>query len=555
MSTDRLELSKEQREWARGILEDVLRVMTEQVRRQEEQIEQSRSPEDRRERQEQDQQWDEIERADAIQTELVGWVREVRGMIDVLEHAGFVNLAKSVAEFWNELDTMSTWSGQDVARQPEKLIQVRSDAQASRNELVTGVPPFEQFRLRVLSSLEECHGRLTLTGNRARELAAPHFVAACEQEYEDLKRRYESSLKSATSLREAREAVEQLSKDVEKLGERCRDADEAVTKFQQALDAVEEFNRGFTEVESQCDKCVEQCEDLGFMNLATKLRGQRETIRSQLRLTAVKVAVLLPELAKQQMAMDELRLNITSAIAESKETLAECRESLVDADISHESIDDMFVAMESIEWGKKKRLPLQKEYNEAKQTYASLLKALREILTTTEWKELLSVCKRLLPSCKRYQTRIFEIGVRVEECKEEAQSHGGSLTGGSLFPEMTESEIRSKNGVTGMIAVKAMREAKKNSQGATALKLCFEGNITNARTGYTPGIFHWHILGVAQSNMIFTGRIVLGFVEGHIARDNPQNVVAANRCERRIKEDKKTVAVVDGAIYFVKKDG
>lgn len=187
-----------------------------------------------------------------------------------------------------------------------------------------------------------------------------------------------------------------------------------------------------------------------------------------------------------------------------------------------------------------------KLFAELKEAHALLDKQIQRLLKGTDPKRILVGIGELLNACLQLSRRIREVGEEVHDKAWETPTQQKA----NALPTIKRSALPT-NAVTGWMTKQALKEVKKDTQGINAVRLCFQGRITNARTGYVVGVFHWHVFGNAQSNMIFMGTTVLGFVFGHIARENPSNVAKADRVERRRNGQLIEVAIINGVLHRI----
>jgi hypothetical protein len=121
-----------------------------------------------------------------------------------------------------------------------------------------------------------------------------------------------------------------------------------------------------------------------------------------------------------------------------------------------------------------------------------------------------------------------------------------SASGTTSLPKLTESAANAKKVAVGRVHLRAIGDAAGQ---ANAVDWLFTGQLSGARGGYDPNIFHWHVFGDATNNMIFhRDGTVLGFVMGHIGRENPKAQERATKCERRAGGETVRVAVLSGIL-------
>jgi hypothetical protein len=119
------------------------------------------------------------------------------------------------------------------------------------------------------------------------------------------------------------------------------------------------------------------------------------------------------------------------------------------------------------------------------------------------------------------------------------------------LPTMSRTDANSKGLVIGRAVVKAARQAGSPAR-ASGLNLLINRSITNERTGYDRDFRHWHVAGDGSDNMIYhVDGTLLGFVNGHIDRQNPTAQRDAKNCERQYGKPTVDVTVDKGKVYQV----
>ena len=131
------------------------------------------------------------------------------------------------------------------------------------------------------------------------------------------------------------------------------------------------------------------------------------------------------------------------------------------------------------------------------------------------------------------------------------QANGLSAVSGAGLPTMSRTDANSKGLVIGRAVVKAARQAGSPAR-ASGLNLLINQSITNERTGYDRDFRHWHVAGDGSDNMIYhVDGTLLGFVNGHIDRQNPTAQRDAKNCERQYGKPTVDVTVDKGKVYQV----
>jgi hypothetical protein len=131
-----------------------------------------------------------------------------------------------------------------------------------------------------------------------------------------------------------------------------------------------------------------------------------------------------------------------------------------------------------------------------------------------------------------------------------ARGRGPVRPGKSGLPTVTRTAAGTAGLAIGRATVKGAKEAKSGDR-QTGVAMLIRGAISNGRGGYDPNIFHWHILGDPQDNMVYhRDGTLLGFVDGHISKNTPQATQAAN-VERRYGEETVDIADDGGLVEIV----